>query len=170
MLRKSNMNAEMKLEINARMKVKRVCSEESLCSLSLSSKALVYLFAMKSQSDFKNVNSYRDYRSHLHYSNSLSFFVSRLIQLTYNTRSLIALLTLSSNQTIERFNNHHLIFESVTILSQCDEDIVQDAQMHADFVVKLNTKIYVNKRLLQRKNLSETTRDFLDLVDLEETI
>ncbi len=61
-------------------------------------------------------------------------------------------------------------FVTTSDCQEAIEDIVQDAQMHADFAVELNTKIYVNKRLLQRKNLPETTRDSLDLADLEETI
>lgn len=119
MLRESNMDAGVGLGIDAGMGAKRVCSEGPICPLGLPPKALVRLFAVKSQSNFRNVSSHRDHRPHLHYSYSLSSFVSRPIQLTHNTRSLVALPTLPSNQAVGRSNNHHPISEFVTILSQC---------------------------------------------------
>ena len=50
------------------------------------------------------------------------------------------------------------------------EDIVRNAQLQADYPIELYTKIYINKILARRKNLPDTTRDNLDLSDIEDRL
>lgn len=50
------------------------------------------------------------------------------------------------------------------------EDVVEDAQLRADYPIEVYTKIYVNKTLARRKNLPNTTRDNFDLSDIEDKL
>jgi hypothetical protein len=50
------------------------------------------------------------------------------------------------------------------------KDVVEDAQLRADYPIEVYTKIYVNKTLARRKNLPDTTRDNFDLLDIEDKL
>ena len=50
------------------------------------------------------------------------------------------------------------------------EDVVENAQLRADYPIEVYTKIYINKALAKRKNLPDTTRDNFDLSDIEDKL
>jgi hypothetical protein len=50
------------------------------------------------------------------------------------------------------------------------EDIVENAQSQADYPIEVYTKIYINKTLVKRRSLPDTTRDNFDLSDIEDNL
>ncbi|KAI9764190.1 MAG: hypothetical protein M1839_005977 [Geoglossum umbratile] len=50
------------------------------------------------------------------------------------------------------------------------KDIVEDAQLRADYLIEVYTKVYINNTLARRKSLPDTTRDNFDLLDIEDKI
>jgi hypothetical protein len=86
----------------------------------------------------------------------------------------------------DKFKNHHMrqVLQGATNdirraypddLTTSDvqdylEEVVENAQLQADYPIELYTKIYVNKTLVRRKNLPDTTRDNFDLSDIEDKL
>ena len=50
------------------------------------------------------------------------------------------------------------------------EDVVENAQSWTDYTIEVYTKIYINKTLVKRRNLPDTTRDNFDLSDIEDNL
>ncbi|KAH0536051.1 hypothetical protein FGG08_007044 [Glutinoglossum americanum] len=50
------------------------------------------------------------------------------------------------------------------------KDIVEDAQSQVDYPIEIYTKIYINKTLVRRKSLPDTTRDNFNLSDIEDKL
>ncbi|KAH0541586.1 hypothetical protein FGG08_003934 [Glutinoglossum americanum] len=50
------------------------------------------------------------------------------------------------------------------------EDIVENTQLRVDYPIELYIKIYINKVLMKRKSLPDTTRDNFDLSDIENNL
>ncbi|KAI9763666.1 MAG: hypothetical protein M1839_006368 [Geoglossum umbratile] len=50
------------------------------------------------------------------------------------------------------------------------KDVIENAQLKADYPIEVYTKIYINKVLTKRRSLPDTTRDNFNLSDIEDNL